>query len=186
MAVLKVLEILADSPKSWEEATANAVAEASKSVRNIRSAHVSSQSVTVTDENAVNGALGIHLEVCLQTSTMRAAGLSPEVISRSHFAEAAYWTIAQLVTHHAMGACQLSAGDLLGTGTLSGRTPDRSGSLLELFHGGKQPTRLNNGEQRTFLQDGDQITLRAHCDKQGYRRIGFGQCTATVLPALIA
>ena len=131
--------------------------------------------------NTQSGAIDIDLEVLLQTEKMRAAGMAPEVISRSNFAQAAYWTIAQLVAHHTLGGCSLSAGDLLGTGTLSGPTPESAGSLLELSEGGKRPIVLANGEQRTFLLDGDQITLRGVCEKQGFRRIGFGECSATVM-----
>jgi fumarylacetoacetase len=131
--------------------------------------------------NTQSGAFDIDLEVLLQTEKMRTAGIAPEVISRSNFSKAAYWTIAQLVAHHTVGGCNLSAGDLFGTGTLSGSTSGSAGSLLELSEGGKRPITLKNGEQRTFLLDGDQITLRGLCEKQGFRRIGFGECTATVL-----
>ena len=131
--------------------------------------------------NTQSGAIDIDLEVLLQTEQMRAAGIAPEVISRSNLSQAAYWTIAQLVAHHTVGGCNLTAGDLFGTGTLSGPTPSSAGSLLELSEGGKRPITLKNGEQRTFLLDGDQITLRGFCEKQGLRRIGFGECTATVL-----
>ena len=131
--------------------------------------------------NTQSGAIDIDLEVLLQTEKMRAEGIEPEIISRSNFSKAAYWTIAQLVAHHTVGGCNLTAGDLFGTGTLSGSTPDSAGSLLELSEGGKRPIKLKNGEQRTFLLDGDQITLRGLCEKQGFRRIGFGECTATVL-----
>ncbi len=134
-------------------------------------------------ENTQSGAIDIDLEVSLQTEHMRQAGIAPEVISRSNFSQAAYWTIAQLVTHHTVGGCSLPAGDLLGTGTLSGPTPDSAGSLLELSEGGKRAITLKNGEQRTFLRDGDQITLRGVCERPGFRRIGFGECTATVLKA---
>lgn len=83
-----------------------------------------------------------------------------------------------------MNGCALSAGDLLGSGTLSGQGPGRAGSLLELTQGGTQPIRLSHGETRVFLEDGDAITLRGSCQRAGYRRLGFGACTATVLPSL--
>jgi fumarylacetoacetase len=130
--------------------------------------------------NRTEGAFDIDLEVLLQTAGMRAAGQAAQVISRSNFADAAYWTVAQMVSHHTVNGCRLSEGDLLGTGTLSGPKPTQAGSLLELSQGGKAPFTLANGEERTFLQDGDSITLRASCNKPGYRRIGFGECTATV------
>ena len=131
--------------------------------------------------NTQSGAIDIALEVLIQTEKMRNEGLAPEVISRSNFVQAAYWSMAQLVTHHTVGGCSLSTGDLFGTGTLSGPDAGSAGSLLELSEGSKQAITLKNAEQRTFLMDGDQITLRGMCDKPGFRRIGFGDCTATVL-----
>jgi len=129
------------------------------------------------------GAFDVDLDVAILTPRMRAQGQQPQVISRSNFAQAAYWTISQLVTHHTVGGCALSVGDLFGTGTLSGRYPDQCGSLLEISLGGKQPTKLANGEQRIFLEDGDTITLRGRCHRDGFRTIGFGECAGTVLPA---
>ena len=73
--------------------------------------------------------------------------------------------------------------DLLGTGTLSGPNADQAGSLLELCQGGKAPIPLSNGETRTFLEDGDCIVFRGSCERRGARRIGFGECRGTVLPA---
>lgn len=134
--------------------------------------------------NRQAGALDIGLEVLLQTQAMREAGRAPEVISRSNAAEASFWTLAQLVTHHTVNGCALSAGDLFGSGTLSGPQPDQAGSLLELTEGGKRPITLSNGQMRTFLEDGDRITLRGRCAREGFRAIGFGDCSATVLPAL--
>jgi fumarylacetoacetase len=77
----------------------------------------------------------------------------------------------------------LRSGDLFGSGTLSGPQPDQGGSLLELSQGGKRPIALSNGEQRTFLEDGDSVILRGYCQREGFRRIGFGECRGTVLPA---
>lgn len=132
--------------------------------------------------NRAQGAIGIELDVLLHTPKMRAAGAGPARISRSNFADAAYWTIAQLVTHHTVNGCRLVDGDLLGTGTLSGAAPEQAGSLLELSAGGKSPLKLTDGEQRTFLEDGDSVILRAHCRRDGYRSIGFGEARGTVLP----
>jgi len=130
------------------------------------------------------GAIDVQLEVWIQTAAMRRAGLGGDCISRSSFADAAYWTVAQLVTHHTVNGCALSGGDLLGTGTLSGPWPEQAGSLLELSEGGKRPITLSNGEQRSFLLDGDAVTLVGQCVKDGFRSIGFGPCTARVDPAL--
>ena len=133
--------------------------------------------------NRASGAIDIELEVWLQTPAMRAAGLSAERLSRSN-ARDAYWTLAQLVAHHTVNGCNLQSGDLFGSGTLSGPAAGQGGSLLELSQGGRQPLQLSNGETRTFLEDGDRVILRGHCERPGFRRIGFGECAGTVLPAL--
>lgn len=135
-------------------------------------------------DNRARGAFDIRMEVVLQTARMAQEGHAGDVISRSNFAEAAYWTVAQLVTHHTVNGCALRAGDLFGTGTLSGPDKAQSGSLLELTTGGKNPITLSNGERRAFLEDGDTIILRAYCEREGSRRIGFGECRGTVLPVL--
>jgi fumarylacetoacetase len=114
---------------------------------------------------------------------MREQGHPGDRISTSNFADAAYWTMAQLVTHHTVNGCALSNGDVFGTGTLSGPQPTQAGSLLELTEGGKRPLSLSNGEQRTFVQDGDTVILRGACERIGFRRIGFGECRGTVMPA---
>ena len=133
--------------------------------------------------NRAHGAIDIELEVWLQTPAMRAAGHPGVRLSRSNFCDA-YWTLAQLVAHHTVNGCNLQSGDLLGSGTLSGPAADQGGSLLELSQGGKRPLQLPNGESRTFLEDGDCVILRGHCERPGFRRIGFGECAGTVLPAL--
>jgi fumarylacetoacetase len=102
-------------------------------------------------------------------------------LSQSNVAESAYWTLAQLVTHHTVNGCNLQAGDLFGSGTLSGPAPEQGGSLLELSLGGKQTIRLPNGEERTFMQDGDTIILRGHCERAGAARIGLGEVSGTLL-----
>ncbi|MFM2059566.1 MAG: fumarylacetoacetase [Pseudomonadota bacterium] len=132
--------------------------------------------------NRAEGQIDIALEVQLQTASMRAQGLAPVRLSQSNLRDA-YWTLAQLVTHHTVGGCNLQPGDLLGTGTLSGPAPEQGGSLLELSSGGKQPLVLPNGEQRTFLQDGDTVTLRGRCSRPGAASLGFGICSGTVRPA---
>jgi fumarylacetoacetase len=133
--------------------------------------------------NRAHGAIDVRLEVAIQTAAMRSAGLPARTISRSNFADAAYWTVGQLVAHHTVNGCALASGDLFGTGTLSGPEPSQAGSLLELTGGGARPVVLSDGETRTFLHDGDGIALRGHCERSGFRRIGFGECLATVLPA---
>ena len=92
-----------------------------------------------------------------------------------------YWTPAQLITHHASNGCNLLPGDLLGSGTVSGDAKDARGCLLELTWRGTEPITLPSGEARRFLEDGDSVTLRASCERAGFRRIGFGECTGEVL-----
>ena len=91
-----------------------------------------------------------------------------------------YWSAAQIVAHHSSNGCNLQPGDLIGTGTLSTEAPSGLGSLLEISQGGKQPILLANGETRTFLEDGDEVTLKAWCDREGFR-IGFGECVGRVV-----
>ena len=133
--------------------------------------------------NRAQGAIDIELEVWLQTARMRKAGHAGDRISQSNYVDA-YWTVAQLVAHHTVNGCNLRAGDLLGTGTLSGPKPEQGGSLMELSAGGKQPLALSSGETRAWLEDGDSIILRGYCAQDGFRRIGFGECRGTVLPSL--
>ena len=133
-------------------------------------------------DNRAAGALDIQLSVWLQTAAMRARGDAPIQLSHSNFLDA-YWTLAQLLTHHASNGCNLQPGDLLGTGTQSGPEAGQGGSLLELSAGGQRPITLPGGEMRSFLADGDALILRAHCQRPGTARIGFGDCTGTVLAA---
>jgi fumarylacetoacetase len=129
------------------------------------------------------GGLDIHLEVRLQTAAMKAAGQPAQVISRSSTALAAYWTVAQLITHHTVNGCNLQPGDLLGSGTLSGPQREQAGSLLELSGGGKEPITLPGGEKRAFLQDGDTLEIVGWCEGPGARRIGLGSCSGSILPS---
>ncbi|NVO04965.1 MAG: fumarylacetoacetate hydrolase family protein, partial [Rhodoferax sp.] len=128
------------------------------------------------------GALDIQLQVWLQTAHMRANGDAGQLLSQSN-AQDAYWTLSQLVAHHTVNGCNLRAGDVLGTGTLSGPAAEQGGSLLELSQGGKQAIALHNGERRSFLEDGDTVILKAFAERAGARRIGFGECRGTLLAA---
>jgi fumarylacetoacetase len=78
----------------------------------------------------------------------------------------------------------MQPGDLIGTGTISATAPRHSGCLVEITHNGRDPLVLPTGETRTFLADGDEVILSAHCEREGYRRIGFGTCRGTILPAI--
>lgn len=134
------------------------------------------------DHDQQAGAFAIELEVHLLTQAMRAAGQAPHRLSHGP-ATNMYWTVAQIVTHHASNGCNLQPGDLLGTGTISAPTEDGYGSLAELSRGGTQPVKLTNGEERGFLQDGDELILTASAQADGRVSIGFGECRAMVLPA---
>lgn len=129
------------------------------------------------------GSLDVQLEVLLQTEKMKHVGSQPVCLSRSSFVEAAYWTPSQLLTHHAAGGCNLNAGDLLGSGTLSGPHPSQAGSLIEKTIGGREAITLPSGESRIFLEDGDTVSLRAWCEREGAQRIGFGECVGTIRAA---
>jgi fumarylacetoacetase len=85
------------------------------------------------------------------------------------------------VTHHTSGGCNLAAGDLFGTGTISGPTEAGWGSLSEQSLDGTRAFTLESGETRTFLEDGDEAILRAHCRREGYAPIGFGECRARIV-----
>lgn len=132
--------------------------------------------------NSNQGAFDVRLSALLETARMRNESAAPQILSESSFRHS-YWTIAQMVAHHTVNGCNLQSGDLFGSGTQSGPAPEEAGSLLELSAGGKQPINLSNGETRTFLNDGDRVIMRGHCKKEGFARIGFGEVSATVLPA---
>jgi fumarylacetoacetase len=128
------------------------------------------------------GGLDFRLEVFLSSARMREAGMAPACLSRSNFRDM-YWTMAQMLTHHASNGCDLRPGDLLASGTVSGPQKDARGCLLELTSRGTEPISLPTGEQRTFLEDGDEVVLRGFCERDGFRRIGLGGCGGVVLPA---
>ena len=130
----------------------------------------------------LGGAFDIELEVLLLTETMREQNLPAHRLTLSNTRHM-YWTVAQMVAHHSVNGCQLQAGDLFGSGTLSGPQSGQFGSLLEITEGGKQPIELASGEVRKFLEDGDEIILRGRCTREGFASIGFGECRGKVLPA---
>jgi fumarylacetoacetase len=103
-------------------------------------------------------------------------------LSRSSLADL-YWTPAQFIAHHTSNGCNLRPGDLLGSGTISGPTPDSRGCLLELTWRGTEPVQLPGGEERHFLEDGDEVILRGSCEREGFARIGLGECSGTVVSA---
>lgn len=132
--------------------------------------------------DATAGAFDLTLEVHLLTAKMRLAGEAPLRVSRGRFADL-YWTLGQMLAHHASNGCNLSPGDLLGSGTVSGPTRDSRGCLLEYTWRGSDPLRLPDGEERRFLADGDEVILRGYAERPGARRIGLGECRGLILPA---
>ncbi|HQY88986.1 MAG TPA: fumarylacetoacetase, partial [Tepidisphaeraceae bacterium] len=121
-------------------------------------------------------AYDIHLEVTLQPKDAR-----PTRISTSNFRNL-YWSMSQQLAHHTINGCNLQAGDLLASGTISGPTPDSYGSMLELAWKGTKPIDVGDGQTRTSIQDFDRITMSGWCEGEGYR-VGFGEVTGRILPA---
>ena len=134
--------------------------------------------------NRTHGGIDVRLEVLLQTARHRARGSAPHRLSATSFRHQ-YWTVAQMLSQHTVGGCNLQTGDLLGTGTISGPTPEEAGAIVELSAGGRQPIAISGSDEtRTFLEDGDTVVLRGWCEAPGRARIGFGECRGEVLPAL--
>jgi fumarylacetoacetase len=132
------------------------------------------------DADQKSGAYDIALEACILTASMRDKGQAPHRVSHSNTTDL-YWTLAQLVAHHTSGGCNLVPGDLFGTGTISGPTPEGWGSLSEQSQDGSRTMTLSSGETRSFLEDGDEAIFRAHCRRDGFVSIGFGECRGRVV-----
>jgi len=128
------------------------------------------------------GGYDIGMEMHLRTARVRAEKIPAARLTRSNFRHS-FWTAAQIVTHQASNGCNLQPGDLLGSGTISGPTPDSLGSMLELTQAGKAPLALPTGETRVFIEDGDEVILRGRCERAGFAAIGFGEAAALVKPA---
>jgi fumarylacetoacetase len=138
----------------------------------------------LNDENDQSrGGLDIQLEVSILTPQMKQKGRVASVISRGNF-DQMYWTVAQMLTHHASNGCNLRPGDLLASGTVSGPDKGSRGCLLELTWRGTEPLQLPDGEERKFLEDGDELIIHGRCEASGAVSIGFGECRGIVLPAV--
>jgi fumarylacetoacetase len=129
--------------------------------------------------NQQQGGINLTLEVLLTSAQMRQQQLPPVRLSQGSF-QSMYWTVAQMLTHHASNGCNLRPGDLLASGTVSNAEAGSQGCLLELTQRGTQPLTLPTGEQRSFLADGDEVILRGHCEQAGYTRIGWGECRGLI------
>ena len=132
------------------------------------------------EADLAHGGFDLRLEVRLVTRAMRERGDEPFVVSRSN-AKDLYWTLAQMVAHHSSNGCNLRAGDLIASGTVSGPAPDARGCLLERTWRGSEPLALPGGETRRFLEDGDEVILRGRCEREGFASIGFGECRGAVV-----
>jgi fumarylacetoacetase len=144
------------------------------------------------EENHARGAIDITLEVWLRSAEMERRGLSAVRISKSNAFKDLYWTLGQLVTHHTSNGCNLQTGDLLASGTVSGAEPGTRGCMLESTWQGRgpdgkplprKPIELPTGERRTFLEDGDEVIFKGYCERDGFRRVGFGECRGKIQPA---
>jgi fumarylacetoacetase len=134
------------------------------------------------EQNEKFGGIDLNLEVYIETQKMRDEKIKPHLLSRSNMKDL-YWTIGQMLTHHASNGCNLQTGDLMATGTVSGKEKGERGCMLELTWRGTEPVELPSGEQRRFLEDGDEIIMKGYCEREGFRRIGFGECRGRIIPA---
>jgi fumarylacetoacetase len=135
-----------------------------------------------SERNAAAGGVDVTVEVYLSSEQMRRESIAPMRLSRGRAADL-YWTLPQMLTHHASNGCNLSPGDLFASGTISGATKDARGCLLELTWRGAEPITLPTGEVRKFLEDGDEVIMRGYCERKGAARIGLGECRGVVVPA---
>lgn len=123
-------------------------------------------------------AYDINLEVYLTPNNSE-----PNLISSSNF-KYMYWSMAQQLAHHTSNGCKVNSGDMMGSGTISGPTPESFGSMLELTWGGKNPIKLSNGTERKFIEDNDTVTMKGYCQNSQVR-IGFGEVTSKLLPSFV-
>ncbi len=136
-------------------------------------------------EKKPDSSYDIHLSVELlpaNTKTSAQAKDSATVICETNF-KYMYWSMAQQLTHHTITGCKVEVGDMMGSGTISGPTPETYGSMLELAWNATKPITLDNGESRVFIEDGDTVIMKGHAERDGIR-VGFGEVRGKVLPAL--
>lgn len=136
------------------------------------------QDPPVLDYLKTDGALNYDLNLTVE---IEPEGSDPTVVSNSNF-KYMYWNMAQQLAHHTVNGCNVNIGDMMASGTISGKSPDSYGSMLELSWAGKNPVKLNDGSERKFLNDGDTVTMKGHCEKDG-KRVGFGEVRSKLLPA---
>lgn len=132
------------------------------------------------ESDRTRGGIAVTLEVWLSTARMRDEKIEPVRLSRAGF-DHMYWTLAQMVAHHASNGCNLRPGDLLASGTVSGPEKTARGCLLELTWRGTEPVTLPTGESRTFLENGDEVIMRGYAEALHARRVGLGECRGTLV-----
>ncbi len=123
-------------------------------------------------------AFDINLEVYIEPENVEAS-----LISKSNF-KYMYWSMSQQLAHHTSNGCRINSGDMMGSGTISGPTPDSFGSMLELTWGGKNPIKMNDGTERKFINDNDTVTMKGYCQNSSVR-IGFGEVSSKLLPPFV-
>ncbi|MEX2154309.1 MAG: fumarylacetoacetase [Gemmatimonadaceae bacterium] len=125
------------------------------------------------------GGIDLTLEVWLRSAAMRANDAAPMLVSRGRFRDM-YWTVGQMVAQHASNGCNLQPGDLIASGTVSGPSKESRGCLLERTWRGSEALELPTGERRAFLEEGDEVIMRGYAEREGFRRIGLGECVGVV------
>ena len=147
-----------------------------------------------SEYNKDHGGIDITVEAYLASAKMREQNIEPIQLSKGSFKDM-YWTIGQMLAHHASNGCNMQPGDLIGSGTISGPARKNRGCLLELTWDGdpfakppvlvpgtqRTPIALPTGEDRKFLADGDELRIKAYCERDGFRRIGFGECRGIIV-----
>lgn len=123
-------------------------------------------------------AYDIHLEVSIAPENV-----APTVVSQSNF-KYMYWSMSQQLAHHTSNGCRVNSGDMMGSGTISGPTPDSYGSMLELTWNGKNPIKMQDGTERKFINDNDTVIMKGYC-KNNEVRIGFGEVSSKLLPPFV-
>jgi len=135
-----------------------------------------------SEQNSAHGGVTLTCEVYVSSETMRERNVAPLRLSSGSFADM-YWTVSQMLTHHASNGCNMQPGDMFASGTVSGPEKSNRGCLLEYTWRGSEPVELPTGETRKFLQDGDEVIMKGFCTAPNARRIGFGECRGIVHPA---
>ncbi|MBN8641452.1 MAG: fumarylacetoacetase [Flavobacteriales bacterium] len=123
-------------------------------------------------------AFDINLEVYIQPEKAE-----PTLVSKSNF-KYMYWSMAQQLAHHTSNGCRVNSGDMMGSGTISGPTPDSFGSMLELTWSGKNPIKMSDGSERKFINNNDTVTFKGYCENSSVR-IGFGEVSSKLLPPFV-